>query len=266
MQWFRNFLPDTNVSLSDRGLAYGDGLFETLSVLHGDVVNLATHQTRLKRGCNRLNFSVDDHLWQKIWLFVGQKAQEYPDSGLKIILTRGSGGRGYLPPDTPNFEFILGVFEKPNYAAMHQVGVSLTTSPINASINRSLAGLKHLNRLENVMAKSCLPASYYEAVLVDANGFIIECIQSNLFWFYKGRLRTAALMTSGVQGSLRSRILAGFDGCIEIGRYTLEDLMLADEIFVCNAMSQIMPVVRFNDKTFPIGPMTKQLMEKINPI
>lgn len=263
MQWFRNFNPDTSIDISDRGLAYGDGLFETIATQSGAIPSLAFHQARLARGCKRLGFDISTELWQQWWLFIQEQAVENPDCGIKLMLTRGSGGRGYLPPEQPKFEFLVGVFDAPNYQSQKKLGVSLQVSPIQASINRSLSGLKHLNRLENVLAKQSLLNQAYEAVLLDANQHLVECVQSNLFWFKNGYLYTPALHQSGVQGSFRAKILSSFEGVVNIGSYGIDALCQADEIFVTNGLSGILPVVQFKNKMLPIGRLTQKLMDQV---
>ncbi|SBS36403.1 Aminodeoxychorismate lyase [Marinomonas aquimarina] len=263
MQWFKNFNPDTSIAISDRGLAYGDGMFETIATQSGSIPDLFFHQARLSRGCKRLGFDVPAELWQQWWLFVQKQAEQTPDCGIKVIVTRGSGGRGYLPPEAPAFEFLVGVFDAPSYVALKKTGVSLLVSPINASINRSFSGLKHLNRLENVLAKQALAGQAYEAVLLDANKHLVECVQSNIFWVKNGQLYTPALHQSGVQGSCRAKILARFEGVVNIGCFGLEALREAEEIFVTNALSGILPVTQFEHNTLAIGPLTQKIMDQV---
>lgn len=263
MQWFRNFNPDTSIEISDRGLAYGDGLFETIATQAGIIPSLPFHQARLARGCKRLGFDVPSELWLQWWEFVQKIAEQTPNCGIKVMVTRGSGGRGYLPPEHPNFEFLVGVFDAPNYRAQQKMGVTLLVSPIQASINRSFSGLKHLNRLENVLAKQSLGNQAYEAVLLDANKHLVECIQSNVFWVKNSQLYTPALHQSGVQGSYRARVLSSFEGVVNIGSYEIDALHQADEIFVTNALSGVLPVTQFEEKVLQIGQLTEKLMDQV---
>lgn len=264
MQWFRNFHPDNSISISDRGLSYGDGLFETLFVQHGVVVSLTYHIARLKRGCFRLGIKVDEGNWSRLFNFVQQQASLHNNCGIKIILTRGEGGRGYLPPEPANLQFLVGIFERPDYQSLKQSGVHLVDSPIHASINRSMSGLKHLNRLENVLAKQVLPSHAYEAVMYDDLGHIVECIQSNLFWVRNGILYTSMLNRSGVQGTFRSKIFSCYAGVVSIGAYHKKDLLDATEIFVTNALSGVIPVTQYGNRSLAIGAVTQKLMSTIN--
>ena len=264
MQWFLNFIPEQHVDVSDRGLAYGDGLFETIATSNGITVNLPCHRARLERGLKRLMIAMDADRQEALWAFIAHLAADNVGCGIKLMVTRGSGGRGYLPPTSAQPNIIIGVFDAPNYDAMQQQGVSLTTSLIHASSNRSLAGMKHLNRLENVRAKQCLEDGFYEAVMKDDRGQVIEAIQSNLFWVKKGILYTPAIIRAGVQGSLRSQVIQQYAGVIIIAEFSEEALIDADEIFLCNALSGIIPVTRFHSDRLAIGPVTLQLMEQIN--
>ncbi|WP_425640968.1 aminodeoxychorismate lyase [Marinomonas gallaica] len=264
MQWFRNYLPDSSLSITDRGVSYGDGLFETIATHSGYIPKLAIHQARIKRGCRRLGFNISPEQWQICWAFIAQQALKNPNCGIKLMLTRGSGGRGYRPPTDAAYEFLVGVFDAPNYSQQRSEGVSLVTSRIQTSINPSLSGMKHLNRLENVLAKQELADRAYEAVMLDANGHVIECVQSNIFWIIRGELFTPALSKSGVQGSCRTSILSNFVGSVNVGHFSLASLQQADEIFVSNALSGILPVVKFDDRILQLGKLTRTLMDQVN--
>lgn len=264
MQWFLNYVPAENISLFDRGFAYGDGLFETIATYNGTVRSLDLHRSRLARGLKRLAFDLDAASQDQLWDFVQQQADSQPNCGIKVIVTRGCGGRGYMPPEISKCEIVIGIFDSPDYSALKQQGVGLHSSAVECSINRSLSGLKHLNRLENVLAKQALEGSAYEAVMKNAKGQIVECIQSNIFWVKQGVLFTPALTESGVQGSMRGEILRSFHGTINITVNDQSALEAADEIFVTNALSGIVPVVQFGSKVLPIGSVTQTLMEQLN--
>lgn len=263
MQWFLNFNPATSIELSDRGLAYGDGLFETLSARDGVISNLSLHLSRLERGFKRLGFKVDTSEIVKLAGFLSDQAARFESVGFKVMVTRGSGGRGYLPPASANYSWLVGVFDLPDYSAAQSQGISLTHIPVQTSINRNIAGLKHLNRLENVLAKQMLPDGYFEAVLSDANGKMVECVQSNLFWVKNGELFTPLLSTSGVQGTMRHAVIQAHLGVVNIVQEDILTLSDADEIFITNALSGILPVVQFNDRELSVGPICRSLRERL---
>lgn len=263
MQWFLNFQPSSTINITDRGLAYGDGLFETISASDGTIPNLHLHLTRLTRGLKRFGFKYEDRAIDELVIFLKEKAAELGDVGFKVIVTRGSGGRGYLPPEKTEFSWLVGVFELPDYNVAQQHGVKLTALSVQSSVNRSTAGLKHLNRLENVLAKQALKAPYFEAVLSDAFGSMVECIQSNVFWVKNGALYTPVLNVSGVQGTMRHRVIKAFPGVVNIVQQPSSKLLEADEIFVTNALSGVLPVIEYNGRQLSIGPVCRNLMEQL---
>ncbi|WP_158541164.1 aminodeoxychorismate lyase [Marinomonas piezotolerans] len=261
MQWFLNFQTCHTIDVADRGLAYGDGLFETLYSNNGVIAHLDAHLTRLRRGFRRLHFNITTEELALLNEFLLVQAERHQNIGFKIIVTRGAGGRGYMPPESPNYTWLVGLFEIPDYSNYRSHGIRLGRSAIESSINRNLAGLKHLNRLENVLAKQSLNSTEYEAVTSNALGDLVECIQSNIFWVKSGILYTPSLALGGVQGTMRHQIIKHFNGTINIVQQPPYQLMQADEIFLTNALSGVLPVVEFNGYHLPIGPVTKTLIE-----
>lgn len=266
MATFLNYSPNHSLSLSDRSIAYGDGLFETILVSNQRVHNISDHLSRLVRSCLKLSlaFSVDDQ--QKLVTFLNGLALSYDSPHVfKVILTRGEGGRGYLPNNNISPNVIISTSIAPNYSQIRSKGVSLGVSSIPATVNRYLAGMKHLNRLENVMAKNSLTEACFEDVMLDESGYVVECIQSNVFWFKDDILKTPLLDKGGVQGTMRSRIIH----CprmhpIEVGRYRVKDLQQAEEVFITNSLMGIVPVTNFIGQSFPIGMNTRKIKALLN--
>ncbi|TDO99981.1 aminodeoxychorismate lyase [Marinomonas balearica] len=251
MVWFVNFKKTENISINDRGLPYGDGLFETMLFQHGAVQNFQFHSNRLERGLRRLQFTGDfSLLLSDVWQFIYANAPSAGDPVLiKLIVTRGEGGRGYKPPNKviPNVLIYFG--HPPNYDKLRKQGMQLVVSPICTSINPSVAGLKHLNKLENVLAKHVLEETVDEALMLDPNGYITECIQSNIGWFKGNRLCLPSIVDSGVQGTMRSRIIESYNGVIDVGRFKLNDILEADEVFVCNGLLGVVGVASIVNQT-----------------
>ena len=271
MTWFVNYLKSNSIDICDRGFSYGDGVFETMLVRNGVILAEQYHRQRLWRACLRLSIpftllQVDD-----AFHFIRKNAIKTGDQCVKLILTRGLGGRGYLPPEKPDVNLIIGFLVAPDYQKETEFGVSLTVSQVKASINSTMAGLKHLNRLENVLAKQDLSlfnqthsmTPCFESVLLDDDGKVVECVQSNLFWIKSNMLCTALLNKSGVQGTFRSQILANYLGGVNLGRFTLDNVLSADEVFICNGLMGIVPVTAiYSDNhrfEFVIGKKTKYL-------
>ena len=262
MSWFVNYRLNSSVSVSDRGLTYGDGVFETILATPNTYIQFDDHISRLLRGLVQLGMplSVEDKatliqfLHTQILPLVNNRAV------VKVIVTRGEGGRGYLPPENCKHTIIIGVLPAPNYDIQQEKGVSLSVSPVPISNNHFLAGIKHLNRLENIMAKRFLGHSDFEAIMLNTNDELVECIQSNIFWFKDGILYTPSLELSGVKGTFRQNIIENQTHySIQIGAFQLPTLLSSDEVFITNSLMSIVPVISVSGKSFPIGAHTRKL-------
>ncbi|MGO3346651.1 MAG: aminodeoxychorismate lyase [Marinomonas sp.] len=263
MQWFINYQQDS-VSPSDRGLAYGDGLFETIQASQQGFRQLDDHFMRLSRGLKKLAMPFSIEQFSELRAFLMQKILPLVQSAsvVKVIVTRGEGGRGYLPPVTCTHNVFVGLTPAPNYQELMRSGVAIGVSDIPVSANPFLAGMKHLNRLENVLAKQRLRSVNFEDVMLNVHGCVVECIQSNIFWFKKGILYTPSLSQSGVQGIYRSRILKtqSLYGVV-VGDFSLDNLKQADEIFITNSLMGIVPVISILESSIPIGINTQRLQQ-----
>ncbi|OEY67152.1 aminotransferase class IV [Marinobacter sp. X15-166B] len=166
------------VPASDRGLAYGDGLFETIRVCAQQPLLLDRHVRRMQEGARRLGIPVGGDL---LHAAVARALDRYAREGewiLKLILTRGSGGRGYGVPVVAAPRLILSAHPKP--AVPGREGVSAALSPSQVHVSPQLAGLKTLNRLDQVMATLTHPRGVYESILTDGAGRLVEGTRTNL--------------------------------------------------------------------------------------
>src|SRR5690606_27354079 len=183
--------------VTDRALHYGDGLFATVLVRRGVPLLWQQHLTRLQQSCPRLGIPLDNEALAHdlSTLLAGS-----PDGILKIIISRGSGGRGYTPPAAPHTSRILQLHPLPvgNELKAEQ-GVRLLRCQHPVSINPALAGLKHLNRLDQVLASRELQ-DYDEGLMCDPDGHVIEGIRSNLFVLTGQGIVTPDLSRAGVAG------------------------------------------------------------------
>lgn len=233
--------------IDNRGLQYGDGLFETIAVHDGGLCLWLGHFDRLRHGAERLGIPCPG---QEILLRECRRLILDQSPGvLKIILTRGRGGRGYRAPKNPGSSRILILYPWPDYpAAWWSEGVEVTFCRTPLGESPVLAGLKHLNRLEQVLARSewCDP-DIAEGLMQDGRGRVIGGTMSNLFLVDGSRLLTPRLDTCGIAGTVRDLVLrlAGAFGIeVLIGDIAPADLVATDGVFLTNALIGVWPVRR----------------------
>lgn len=253
--------PAEALPLKDRGLAYGDGLFETIAVKAGAPVLLDRHLHRLEQSCLRLAIPLDTaSLRLEMMRFAAQL-----DSGvMKLILTRGDGQRGYAPAPDCQPRRILQAGPAPAWPVRHaEQGVRLYPCTTRLAEQPLLAGLKHLNRLEQVLARAeWHDSEHAEGLMRDTSGRLIEGVYSNLFLVREGRLLTPDLSRCGVAGVMRAELLDQADRLridTDICDLSLDDLEQADEVFVCNSLYGVWPVHGFERLNWSIGPLTRKL-------
>lgn len=250
-------LPD--VPAGDRGLAYGDGLFETIRFVSGAAPLWALHMRRLRRGCARLHLALPDidRLWRET-----RRLATGDDAVIKLVLTRGDG-RGYGFDAAAPARRILSRHPVPTTDdAVHVNGVRVRWCRLRLSEQPALAGVKHLNRLENVLARSeWRDPRIHEGLLCSASGRVISATSSNLFIVREGRLLTPKLDRCGVEGVARDWIMRQAPRLSPVVETDLDcDVVLgADEVFISNAVRGIVPVTRLATQRFAIGPVTRRL-------
>jgi len=234
-----------SLAVVDRGLQYGDGLFETLAVQGGAPCLWPEHYDRLAHGAERLGIPCPqpERLLCECWRLVAGTAVGV----LKIILTRGRGGRGYGLPTCLQPTRILMLYPWPDYPpAWGEQGVHAIFCRTPLGENPRLAGIKHLNRLEQVLARSeWQDRGVAEGLMQNGRGRVIGGTMSNLFLVRAGRLLTPRLNTCGVAGTVRGLVLhiAGTLG-IEVLEQDImrADLNTADGVFLTNAVIGVWPV------------------------
>jgi 4-amino-4-deoxychorismate lyase len=234
-----NGMPDGAVSPADRGLAYGDGLFETLRISKGRPVFLAAHLNRMQAGCERLgiDFNTDAFRPDLAKLLPGGDA---PDAVLKLVVTRGAGGRGYRPGPDSSPTRIASLHPMPS--TRDTPGKVFVCSQRLAS-QPAFAGIKHLNRLEQVAASMEWPDDHcIEGMMLDYADHPIEGTRSNLFIVRNGEVSTPDLSACGINGVLRQHLIGNLGQGVAVTRLDMETLLNADELFFCNSVLGIMPV------------------------
>lgn len=268
MQAWINGQPTDGIAVADRGLAYGDGLFETIKVRDGRALLLERHLARLEIGCQRLMIPCDmQMLCDELSMYMQQL-----DQGIcKLILTRGAGQRGYGLPDPCVPQRILQSFPLPQWPVAHaQQGIQLFTCQLRLSEQPLLAGLKHLNRLEQVLARAeWSDSAYAEGLLLDRQNRVVDCVFSNIFIVHNQQLLTPDLHSCGVAGVMRAELLAraktaGFS--VSVSDITLQQLQQADEVFTCNSLYGIWPVRNYAAQHWPVGAVTRKLQQLIQDL
>jgi 4-amino-4-deoxychorismate lyase len=231
---------------------------------------LDAHLSRLTLGCSRLAISPTplDALRAEIDAAV---ALAPPLAVLKIIVTRGSARRrGYAPLGDELPRRIVSLWPAPARDAALGEGVDLRVASIRLGENPALAGIKHLNRLENVLAASEPGAGeVFDSLLLDASENLVSGAMSNVFIVRAGRVITPAIQRCGVAGVMRGIVLRE---CAALGiataeaRLTLDDLFAAAESFITNARIGVVPVRRVGEHSFDMNTLARRLAAHIEPL
>lgn len=252
--------PVDQVSAQDRGLAYGDGLFESIRLISGLAPLWNHHMQRLSESCARLHLPLPDpaQLWREVLDVTG----DMPQSVVRITLTRGVGDRGYAPPASPRPTRVVAAFDPPAFGAkVYDQGLRLRVCDIRLADQPLLAGMKHLNRLEQVLARAeWNDPAIGEGVMRDSRGKVISATMANVFAVVEGVLLTPALDRCGVAGVARAEVLASRPEA-RIGELTLDALLGASEVFLTSSVRGIMPVKSLGELGFTPGNTTRQLQQ-----
>lgn len=260
----------TLLSVLDRGLHYGDGLFETIACQRGKARFLSLHFDRLAKGCNRLSIPAPEMKSLR-----AEIEQLVPASGaalIKLIVTRGRATRrGYGPAgDEQPARVLLRYPAAPEDPSLGRDGIVARVAEHKLGENPALAGIKHLNRLEQVLARRETEVSgALEALLFSSSGRLISGTMSNVFLVRDNEVATPRLDLCGVAGVMRSVVLreAARAQCPIEERVLLRaDLDAAQEIFLTNARIGIWPVRALEERTFTPGPVTRRLQELLAPL
>ena len=255
----------TTIPVDDRGLHYGDGLFETILVRNGQPRFLEAHLVRLTLGLARLGITFDagDALRADI---ARAAALAPPAAIIKVIVTRGSAPRrGYAPVDGMTARRIVQLWPTVIAESLRR-GVVLGIAHSRAATSSALGGLKHLNRLENVMAAAEIAENEFDVIMVDAADRVISGSSCNLFIVESGRLVTPRVNTAGIAGVMRGIVLREAPRLgipCELRDLTLEDVIKADEVFVTNARAGVVPVIRVGEHPIQMTELAPKLRDHI---
>lgn len=265
-QYLVNGITGAELSPMDRGFAYGDGVFRTLRVCLQDSQPQpglwALHYKKLSEDCNAL--AIDCPSAELLLNDIRHLFRLGEEAVAKIIITRGEGHRGYAVPTKAQPTRVVIKTPLPQYPVNNiDEGVRLHLCHLRLSAQPRLAGVKHLNRLENIMARmEWTDSGIAEGVLLDEEERAIECTTSNIFVRFNKTLVTPDLSRCGVAGITRSRILEIAPGLglrVEICDLSLDKLMQADEILVCNSLYGVWQATEFNNKHWQQQALAMQL-------
>ena len=248
------------VGALDRGLAYGDGLFESIRLVGARAPLWARHMQRLGADCLRLLIPAPDT--EQLWREVRQVSAGMADAVVRITVTRGQGERGYALPATPRPTRVVAAFPPPppaGDAAIH--GVHVRTCQLRLAEQPRLAGIKHLNRLEQVLARSELnDPAVAEGLLCDGGNRVISATMANLFAVIDGQLSTPALDRCGIAGVARAEVL-GVRPRTRVEDIARETLATASELFLTSSVRGIVPVQSLDGQTYLPGPVARELQQ-----
>lgn len=248
----------------DRGLAYGDGVFETMAARSGRIRWLDYHLDRLEEGCRRLAIPLADR--DTITHEISAVCADGDRAVVKLIVTRGVSARGYAPAEIPEPTRIIGMARWPAHPASYYTeGIALRTLELRLGENPRLAGIKHLCRLEQVLARVELnETNEQEGLLLDTSGFVVGGTASNVFAVSGPTLLTPGIRRCGVKGVMRRVLL---ESCGQLGLRPEESdlapqaLRDADELFVSNSIFGIWPVRNLDGQPRRVGEATRRLQE-----
>ncbi|TCO83141.1 aminodeoxychorismate lyase apoprotein [Plasticicumulans lactativorans] len=245
--------PADALAVADRGLQYGDGLFETFAVRDGRPELWTAHLARLARGGERLSLPLPDP--GLLAAEAEQLCRGVARGVLKLIVTRGVGGRGYAPPRPCRPTRVLSLHPWPAHPPGHATGgvrVRWCAHPL--SLNPRLAGLKHLNRLDQVLARAEWDdPTIAEGLMCDPHGHVVEGTMSNLFVLRDGRLLTPPLDGAGIAGVMREVVLEAARGLgLVVAQAALRpaEVLAADGVGLSNSVIGLWPVRELEGRTW----------------
>lgn len=260
---------DRSLDAADRGLAYGDGVFESMRFEKGEIALFELHKQRLLEGCRVLAIAGVESALPNAMAPALEYLRAQPDTGqvyrLKLIVTRGVGGRGFRADPSIAAPTLVVQITALEANAYDRLGVHLWLCRWRLALMPLLAGIKHLNRLEYVMAAQELNSeeASVQGLLTDTNGSVVEALHHNIFIVKRGELMTPKISMCGVKGVMRryiSETLAPELGLSVIEKeLRLDDLLMAEEIFLSNSVQGIWPVTEFRERELQPGAITRQL-------
>lgn len=246
------------INSTDRSFNYGDGIFTTMQVRAGEIQLWPLHLQRLQVGARQLGFAALD--WQQLQ-HQAAAAISQPEQVVKILISRGEGGRGYSSAGVSTPNIYISTSQMPDYSSVRQLGVSMQLASLQLAVQPKLAGLKHNNRLEQVLLKQELAATDAEELLVlDQQGFVTEVTAANVFMHREGKWYTPMLQRAGVAGVMRQHIMQ--QTAISQVNWQLNQLAAVDAMFICNALMGIVPVRSLQTRPLSVA-LVQQFVKQV---
>jgi 4-amino-4-deoxychorismate lyase len=258
--------PTNSLPLPDRALAFGDGVFETLLLVGGRALLPAFHRQRLAQGLSALQFPELPDALDRTLALVADTAPAGP-AALRLTVSRGGGPRGYAPPAVTRPRLIAQLSPLEPSLLDWQAPAQLGRSGITWPLQPLLAGIKHLNRLEQVLAA----AEYQrqgldEAVMLDSRGRVVSVVAGNLFALREDRLCTPALEDCGIRGTRRRAVIERWAPALDLAvtesDLGWDDLLASDEVFYCNALVGLRAVGAIGERRWHDFPVTRSLHQQ----
>lgn len=259
-----NGIEEANLSVRDRGFQYGDGLFETIAYKNSKLQFWNEHMQRLRNSCDRLSLNQVD---VSLWLEDIKKMGLVNDAVIKLSLSRGNSERGYLYDATSSVTRVTAAFDFPSYSAENLKGIKATICKTPVSMNTALAGMKHLNRLDNVLARNeWIDSEIAEGFMFDNQGHVIEGTMSNVFCVLGAELYSPLLEQSGVAGIMRQQVINVAEQLnipVNIVDISKANFLQMDAVFVTNSLIGLWPVKNIIEDEKSIEFQKNKLLDEI---
>jgi 4-amino-4-deoxychorismate lyase len=254
------------ICIRDRGLLYGDGVFRTFRTLHGRAQHWPLHFQKLHNDCSSLGIVCPDI--ELLSAELDRLLLQHPDGVVKLIVTRGQGIRGYAPSAHAIPTHIWDISPLPDYPPDRTtLGIKARWCQLRLGLQPRLGGIKHLNRLENVLAAAeSNDAEVAEGLLMDTDGNVIEGTRSNLFLVVRGKLVTPDLSSCGVSGVQRGRVMAWaaqHNLQLQVRDIRPDEVRHADELFVVNSIIGLWPIRELDQQKWHSFPVSAKIHDDL---
>lgn len=253
-----------HVPYQDRGLNYGDGLFETLEYQDGKIYYWSQHYQRLRKGCEVLQIAIPD---ERMLLNEIAALAKPAHAVIKIVVTRGISGRGYQYDKASEPKRIVSVHQWPEAVHSYCSGINTRICQHRLVINPALSGIKHLNRLDQVIARNeWHNKQYQEGLMCDQVDNVIEGTSSNLFIIRKNEIQTAPAANCAVDGVMRNIVIntaKNLNLLVTEKLVSKKELIKADEVFVCNSIWGICPLHSCDESRYSDHSITRQVQTQV---